>query len=99
MGLNENQLNALPWSLFKVYAARQAIGDSDFFLVARTDARGTSAKRGMEESITRANLYYVRFISQETFLSKSGSLYCLVYNKSHLLKATRSFMSAIYLIY
>lgn len=46
--------------LFKVYAARQAIGDSDFFLVARTDARGTSAKRGMEESITRANLYYVR---------------------------------------
>lgn len=45
---------------FQVYAARQAIGDSDFFLVARTDARGTSAKRGLEESITRANLYMAR---------------------------------------
>ncbi|MEW5301814.1 MAG: hypothetical protein WDW36_004649 [Sanguina aurantia] len=41
----------------KVYAARDAIGDSDFFLVARTDARGTSAKYGLEDAITRANLY------------------------------------------
>lgn len=41
----------------KVAAARQAIGDSDFFLVARTDARGSSAKYGLEEAIRRANLY------------------------------------------
>ncbi|GAX81502.1 hypothetical protein CEUSTIGMA_g8930.t1 [Chlamydomonas eustigma] len=41
----------------KVAAAREAIGDSDFFLVARTDARGTSAKYGFEDAITRANLY------------------------------------------
>lgn len=40
-----------------MYAARDAIGDSDFFLVARTDARGTSAKYGLEDAITRANLY------------------------------------------
>jgi len=41
----------------KVAAARDAIGDADFFLVARTDARGTSAKYGLEDAITRANLY------------------------------------------
>ncbi|KXZ45184.1 hypothetical protein GPECTOR_57g474 [Gonium pectorale] len=41
----------------KIAAAREAIGDSDFFLVARTDARGTSAKYGLEEAIKRANLY------------------------------------------
>lgn len=41
----------------KIYAARQAVGDTDFFLVARTDARATSAKYGLDEAITRANLY------------------------------------------
>jgi hypothetical protein len=41
----------------QIAAAREAIGDSDFFLVARTDARGISAKYGLEEAIKRANLY------------------------------------------
>ena len=41
----------------KIYAARQTIGDRDFFLVARTDARATSAKRGLDDAITRCNLY------------------------------------------
>lgn len=41
----------------KIAAARDAIGKSDFFLVARTDARATSAKNGLEEAISRANLY------------------------------------------
>lgn len=41
----------------KVYAAREAIGGADFFLVARTDARGVNAKYGLEDAITRANLY------------------------------------------
>lgn len=41
----------------KIAAAREAIGDADFFLVARTDARGTSAKYGLEEAVRRANLY------------------------------------------
>lgn len=40
-----------------MYAAREAIGDADFFLVARTDARGVSARHGLEDAITRANLY------------------------------------------
>lgn len=41
----------------QIAAAREAIGDADFFLVARTDARGTSAKYGLEEAVRRANLY------------------------------------------
>ncbi|GIL74975.1 hypothetical protein Vretifemale_4819 [Volvox reticuliferus] len=41
----------------KIAAAREAIGNSDFFLVARTDARSISAKYGLEEAIKRANLY------------------------------------------
>eukprot|EP00879_Flechtneria_rotunda_P013606 GHRR01014212.1.p1 GENE.GHRR01014212.1~~GHRR01014212.1.p1 ORF type:complete len:246 (+),score=68.49 GHRR01014212.1:762-1499(+) len=41
----------------KVSAAREAIGNADFFLVARTDARGANAKYGLEDAITRANLY------------------------------------------
>ncbi|OMO52167.1 Pyruvate/Phosphoenolpyruvate kinase [Corchorus capsularis] len=41
----------------KIASARDAIGDSDFFLVARTDARATSAKTGLSEAISRANLY------------------------------------------
>uniref|UniRef100_A0A1D1YHG9 Carboxyvinyl-carboxyphosphonate phosphorylmutase, chloroplastic n=1 Tax=Anthurium amnicola TaxID=1678845 RepID=A0A1D1YHG9_9ARAE len=41
----------------KIAAARDAIGDADFFLVARTDARATSAKTGLSEAIARANLY------------------------------------------
>lgn len=32
----------------QVSAAREAIGDADFFLVARTDARGINAKYGLE---------------------------------------------------
>ncbi|KAG6482243.1 hypothetical protein ZIOFF_058874 [Zingiber officinale] len=39
----------------KIAAAREAIGDSDFFLIARTDARGTAG--GLAEAIARANLY------------------------------------------
>ncbi|KAL2898049.1 Petal death protein [Bienertia sinuspersici] len=38
----------------KIAAARATIGDSDFFLVARTDAR---APHGLQEAIRRANLY------------------------------------------
>lgn len=41
----------------KIASARDAIGESDFFLVARTDARATSAKTGLSDSISRANLY------------------------------------------
>ncbi|XAR62421.1 Carboxyvinyl-carboxyphosphonate phosphorylmutase [Bertholletia excelsa] len=41
----------------KIASARDAIGNSDFFLVARTDARATSAKYGIAEAISRANLY------------------------------------------
>ncbi|XVF64424.1 hypothetical protein PTKIN_Ptkin09bG0168300 [Pterospermum kingtungense] len=41
----------------KIASARDAIGDSDFFLVARTDARATSAKTGLSDAILRANLY------------------------------------------
>ncbi|PSS19469.1 Carboxyvinyl-carboxyphosphonate phosphorylmutase [Actinidia chinensis var. chinensis] len=38
----------------KIAAAREVIGDSDFFLVARTDARST---HGLAEAISRANFY------------------------------------------
>ncbi|KAK9270878.1 hypothetical protein L1049_026464 [Liquidambar formosana] len=38
----------------KIASARDAIGDSDFFLVARTDAR---AKTGLSDAISRANIY------------------------------------------
>ncbi|KAG4210800.1 hypothetical protein ERO13_A02G068203v2 [Gossypium hirsutum] len=41
----------------KIASARDAIGDSDFFLVARTDACATSAKTGLSDAIARANLY------------------------------------------
>jgi 2-methylisocitrate lyase-like PEP mutase family enzyme len=41
----------------KIASARDAIGDSDFFLVARTDVRATSAKSGLEDAIARVNLY------------------------------------------
>ena len=41
----------------KVAAAREAIGSADFFLIARTDARSCSAKYGLQNAITRANLY------------------------------------------
>ncbi|CAA7013469.1 unnamed protein product [Microthlaspi erraticum] len=41
----------------KIASARDAIGDADFFLVARTDARATSAKSGLEDAIARVNLY------------------------------------------
>lgn len=41
----------------KLLAAREVIDDADFFLIARTDARATSAKYGLEDAITRANLY------------------------------------------
>ena len=41
----------------KIASARDAIGDADFFLVARTDARATSAKSGLSDAISRANLY------------------------------------------
>ena len=35
----------------------QVIGDADFCLVARTDARGLSASHGLEDAVARANLY------------------------------------------
>lgn len=41
----------------KIASARDAIGDSDFFLIARTDARALSAKSGLSDAIDRANLY------------------------------------------
>lgn len=41
----------------KIASARDAIGDSDFFLIARTDARALSAKTGLSDAIDRANLY------------------------------------------
>ncbi|KAH9317400.1 hypothetical protein KI387_019169, partial [Taxus chinensis] len=41
----------------KIAAARDVIGDSDFFLVARTDARAISAKSGLADAIARVNLY------------------------------------------
>lgn len=41
----------------KIASARDAIGNADFFLVARTDARATSAKLGLSDAIARANLY------------------------------------------
>lgn len=39
----------------KIAAAREAIGDADVFLVARTDARSVN---GLDDAIARANLYY-----------------------------------------
>ncbi|CAA6663863.1 unnamed protein product [Spirodela intermedia] len=39
----------------KIAAARDAIGDADFFLIARTDARGPN---GLDDAIDRANLYH-----------------------------------------
>lgn len=47
----------------QVAAAREAIGDADFFLIARTDARATSSKRGLDEAINRANIYLVPILS------------------------------------
>eukprot|EP00271_Cylindrocystis_brebissonii_P008637 TRINITY_DN23104_c0_g1_i1.p1 TRINITY_DN23104_c0_g1~~TRINITY_DN23104_c0_g1_i1.p1 ORF type:complete len:371 (-),score=54.69 TRINITY_DN23104_c0_g1_i1:660-1772(-) len=41
----------------KIAAAREAIGNADFFLVARTDARATSKRYGLQDAIQRANLY------------------------------------------
>lgn len=42
----------------KIAAARDAIGDADFFLIARTDARATlPGQAGLDEAIYRANLY------------------------------------------
>lgn len=41
----------------KIASARDAIGSAEFFLVARTDARATSAKSGLSDAISRANLY------------------------------------------
>ncbi|MQL92994.1 hypothetical protein Taro_025645 [Colocasia esculenta] len=41
----------------KIAAARDAIGDADFFLIARTDARATSIRTGLSDAIDRANLY------------------------------------------
>ena len=38
----------------KIAAAREAVGDQDFFIVARTDARSTM---GLADAIARANLY------------------------------------------
>ncbi|CAL9780191.1 unnamed protein product [Musa acuminata subsp. burmannicoides] len=41
----------------KIASARDAIGDADFFLVARTDARAISVNSGLSDAIARANLY------------------------------------------
>ena len=50
--------------VLQVAAAREAIGDADFFLIARTDARATSSKRGLDEAINRANIYLVYNLHQ-----------------------------------
>ena len=50
--------------LLQIRAAKEVIGDSDFFLVARTDVRATSAKNGLNEAITRANVYIVSWALQ-----------------------------------
>ena len=55
--LRSKQVIAMEDFALKIYAARYARGDEDFFLVARTDARTTSAKYGLEDAITRCNLY------------------------------------------
>ena len=39
----------------KIAAAREAIGNADFFLVARTDARSVN---GLKDAMARANLYH-----------------------------------------
>ncbi|KAJ8541571.1 hypothetical protein K7X08_002387 [Anisodus acutangulus] len=54
-----NQIQVIPAEehAAKIASARDAIGDSDFFLVARTDACATSAKYGLSEAISSANLY------------------------------------------
>lgn len=55
----------------KIAAARDAIGDADFFLVARTDARATSKMYGLQDAIARANLYMeVRHQDLSTTLSE-----------------------------
>ena len=41
----------------KLLAAREVVGDADFFIISRTDARSSSAKHGLEDAIMRANLY------------------------------------------
>lgn len=56
-GMRNKEVISMEEFAAKIYAAREAIGDADFFLVARTDARGTSAKYGLEDAITRVNLY------------------------------------------
>ena len=50
---------AVDQMLSKVHAARDAIDEcgADFFLIARTDARATSAKTGLDMAIERANAY------------------------------------------
>lgn len=55
--MREKTVESMEEFAAKVSAARAAIGDADFFLIARTDARGTSAKHGLPDAITRANLY------------------------------------------
>ena len=42
----------------KIAAAKDAAMGHDFFVIARTDARSTSAKRGLEYAIERVNAYY-----------------------------------------
>ena len=51
--LRSNPVIAMEEFAGKVAAAREAIGDADFFLVARTDARGTSAKFGFDDAVSR----------------------------------------------
>lgn len=62
-------LSTLP----QVSAARDAIGDADFFLVARTDARGANAKYGLEvrEWHTTAVLQYITWHYIVTWCSTS----------------------------
>ena len=60
--------------VLQVAAAREAIGDADFFLIARTDARATSSKRGLDEAINRANIYLVCNLQQHC-ISNGGSMH------------------------
>jgi len=54
----------------KIAAAREAIGNADFFLVARTDARSVN---GLKDAIARANLYHEVHTDSMAFETESFS--------------------------
>jgi hypothetical protein len=58
--------HAAPAVCLQVSAAREAIGDADFFLVARTDARGVNAKYGLEVSGCEIRIVQLRRSNSRT---------------------------------